>query len=376
MNLHNVQTPALILDADILERNCAAMKERARAFGVALRPHLKTGKCREIARRQMSSPEGPATVSTLLEAEKFFSYGVKDIVYAVGLTPGKFDRAAALRAAGCDLKVILDNVPAAKALSEYCGRRQIRIPVLIEIDCDGHRSGVKANSALLLDIAAALKNGAELTGVLTHAGDSYKCYGQAAVAAAAEQERAQTVLAASRLKEAGYPIRIVSVGSTPTAVFSQNWEGVTELRCGVYCVFDLFMHGLGVCALEDIALSLLVEVIGHQEEKGWIITDGGWMALSRDRGTASQPVDQGYGLVCDINGKPFNELIVSATNQEHGIITRRDGNAADISAFPVGTRLRILPNHACATAAQHPCYQVVRGGTDILAAWTRFYGWF
>ena len=97
--------------------------------------------------------------------------------------------------------------------------------------------------------------------------------------------------------------------------------------------------------------------------------------MSRDRGTAKQAVDQGYGLVCDEDGRPQGDLVVSDANQEHGIVCRRDGAALDVSRYPVGTRLRILPNHACATAAQHDAYHVVKGGREIVARWPRFGGW-
>lgn len=135
------------------------------------------------------------------------------------------------------------------------------------------------------------------------------------------------------------------------------------------------MAGLEVCALEDIAMSLLVTVIGHQAERNWVITDGGWMAISRDRGTAAQPVDQGYGVVCDFDGTPQPEFIVSGANQEHGIVARRDGGPIDFSRFPIGARLRVLPNHACAMAAQHGEYHVVEGSPEVRATWQRFGGW-
>ncbi len=376
MTLYDIPTPSAIIDADIFERNCARMKQKAASLGVALRPHLKTGKCLEMALCQMTSPQGPATVSTLLEAEVFFRSGITDIIYAVGITPAKLPGCKALIREGCSLKIILDNTAAAKGVSAFCAAEGVTIPVLIEIDSDGHRSGVRADSALLLEVAGCLAGGAQLAGVLTHAGDSYKCSGADCCAMAAENERAMAVLAAERLRAAGYAVPIVSVGSTPTAVFARRLDGVTEMRCGVYSLFDLVMAGIGACSLEDIALSLLVEVIGHQPEKGQIITDGGWMALSRDRGTASQQVDQGYGLVCGIDGKPLDGLIVCSANQEHGIVTRRDGGPVDISRYPVGTRLRILPNHACAMGAQHPFYRVVRSGMDVKDTWKRFSGWY
>jgi D-serine deaminase-like pyridoxal phosphate-dependent protein len=191
----------------------------------------------------------------------------------------------------------------------------------------------------------------------------------------AEQERAQVVHAAGRLRAAGHAAPVVSVGSTPTALFARRLDGVTEVRAGVFVFFDLVMAGLGVCAVDDIAVSVLATVIGHQAEKRWIVTDAGWMAMSRDRGTAKQPVDQGYGLVCDADGRPMADLIVAEANQEHGIVAPRPGKDVDLAAFPVGTLLRILPNHACATAAQHSSYRVVRGAREVEATWERFSGW-
>src|SRR5690606_30757372 len=99
----------------------------------------------------------------------------------------------------------------------------------------------------------------------------------------------------------------------------QFLDGVTEVRAGVFVFFDLVMNGLGVCDQSDIALSVLCTVIGHQKKKGWVITDGGWMAMSRDRGTAKQATDQGYGVVCDYDGTPIPDLVMRDANQEHGV---------------------------------------------------------
>ncbi len=136
------------------------------------------------------------------------------------------------------------------------------------------------------------------------------------------------------------------------------------------------MHGIGVCTIGDIALSVLATVIGHKPEKGWILVDAGWMALSRDRGTARHPVDQGYGVVCDVDGDPYPDLIVVDTSQEHGIVAVRPGSRAPLPSLPIGTRVRILPNHACATGSQHDRYHVVRAGSRRVAdTWPRMRGW-
>ena len=247
----------------------------------------------------------------------------------------------------------------------------------IEIDCDGHRGGLTATDPKLIAVAAALAEaGVKLAGILTHAGKSYSLCTPDALVAAAENERAVAVAAAETLRAAGHECPVVSVGSTPTAHFAEDLTGVTEMRAGVYMFFDLVMHGVGVCTTDDIAISVLATVIGTKPEKGWILVDAGWMALSRDRGTAAQRVDQGYGLVCDLSGKLYPDLIVAQASQEHGILAIRSGSAATLPDLPIGTKVRILPNHACATASQHELYNVVSAGSDTIEAqWPRMRGW-
>jgi D-serine deaminase-like pyridoxal phosphate-dependent protein len=373
VNLAQLETPALILDRSRLERNLERMRRHLQRLGVNLRPHVKTAKCIEVVRSALQGQTGGITVSTLKEAEQFFAQGISDILYAVGIAPNKLDHIAALRNKGADITLILDNVAAAQMVAVRNSAQGAGFPALIEIDCDGHRSGVQPGDTRLIEIGRIL--GPALRGVMTHAGDSYNCKSVDAIRAMAERERAATVRCAEELRTAGLPCPVVSVGSTPTATYADSLDGVTEVRAGVYMFFDLVMAGLEVCSLDDIAVSVLATVIGHQPEKNWIITDAGWMALSRDRGTSNQKVDQGYGVVCDVNGDIINGLIVAETNQEHGIIASRHGGVIDLARFPLGTQLRVLPNHACATAAQHPAYQVVNGATEVESVWARFSGW-
>jgi len=377
MKLGRLETPCLVLDESRLERNVARMRARLDALGVRLRPHLKTAKSIDVARRVLRAPDDPITVSTLKEAEYFFGHGLHDILYAVGLTPNKLDHVTQLRRRGAQLAVILDNLEAARSVAAHARAAQDRIPVLIEIDCDGHRAGVVPGDPLLLEIGQTLAaGGCELRGVMTHAGASYNQETLDGIRAMAAQERDAVVDSASALRAAGLPCPVVSVGSTPTATYAEDLTGVTEVRAGVFVFFDLVMAGLGVCAVDDIAISVLASVVGHQRDKGWIIVDAGWMALSRDRGTAKQNIDQGYGLACDARGRPYPDLIMADANQEHGILALRAGARAPLPDLPVGTLLRILPNHACATGAQHSAYQVVRGESDeIQANWPRIGGW-
>ena len=379
MQLNELETPALVLDRAKLDCNLERMSAHIRGLGGVLRPHVKTAKSIDVVRRALRDTPGGITVSTLKEAEYFFAHGIRDIIYAVGIAPGKFAHVFSLMQNGAQLKVTTDNLDAIRQLAQAASNAKVRVPVLIELDVDGHRSGVHPDSQLLLDLGKALTttSGVTLAGVLTHAGDSYSCRGAEALIRFAERERAGAVGAAQRLRSAGHEVPIVSVGSTPTGTFTRDLSGVTEVRVGVYMFQDLVMAGIGVCGIEDVALSVLVSVIGHQSERGWIITDGGWTSLSRDRGTATHSVDQGYGLVCDAAGRVLAEdIIVQSTNQEHGILARRDGGPIDPQRFPVGTLLRVLPNHACATASQHACYHVVDGtAPDVLDSWERFAGW-
>jgi D-serine deaminase-like pyridoxal phosphate-dependent protein len=273
------------------------------------------------------------------------------------------------------MSLILDSMEAARFLAEAARESGRRFEVLVEIDSDGHRSGVTPEAPELLEIGRFLHGaGVTVKGVMTHAGSSYDCKTVDAIAAMAEQERAGAVRAAERLRAAGVPCPVVSVGSTPTALFAEQLAGVTEVRAGVFVFFDLVMAGLEVCRTEDIALSVLATVIGHQREKGWTLLDAGWMAMSRDRGTANQRVDQGYGLVCDLDGRPLEDFILVGANQEHGIMARRSG-ALGAPLPPLGTQVRILPNHACSTAAQFRQYEVLGPERSLTATWPRFSGW-
>ncbi len=283
------------------------MRAHLDRLGVTLRPHLKTAKSIDVARLAMAGPAGPAMVSTLREAEYFAEGGVRDMIYGVGIAPQKLDRVGAIRRRwGADLAVVLDL--------DRAGGRGRRLGRADRRPSAGPDRGRRRRPSLRRETRgrgaaggdrARARRGADLRGVLLHAGDSYGLSDPEDLAAAAEAERAAAVTAATLLRGAGLPCPVVSVGSTPTARYARDLAGVTEVRAGVFMFGDLFQAGVGSVAVDDIAVSVLATVIGHRCDKGWIITDAGWMALSRDRGTARQAVDQGYGVVCDRAGRPI-----------------------------------------------------------------------
>ena len=376
-HLATLPTPCLIVDEAKMMHNIARLAAHAARLGVTLRPHLKTTKSIDAARYVLKDGTGPAMVSTLAEAEAFAKAGIRDIVYGVGIGLNKLERVLALHHAGCRLTVLLDSVVQARAVAKASRASGIPIPAMIEIDADGHRSGLTPADPALIEVGRILhEEGAELGGVLCHAGESYSAIGQESQSRFSEIERLAVVNSATALRMAGLPCPVVSVGSTPTAHAAKDLNGVTEMRAGVYVFFDLVMAGIEACRVSDIALSVLTTVIGHQQKQGWVIVDAGWMAMSRDRGTATQTVDQGYGLVCDAAGAVIPDLIVIKANQEHGVIALRPGSRGVMPELPIGTVLRILPNHACATAAQHQRYHVIPKETGApLRIWERFGGW-
>lgn len=368
MTLDDLPTPCLVLDLGVLKRNLALMEAAVARFpGLRLRPHLKTAKSREVAR--LAAPDfGPITVSTLAEARYFAEGGWRDQIYAVGITPQKLDAVAALNAQGAAVKVITDDVAAARAIAAHPGA----IQALVEVDVGEARGGVAPDGTALVEIAAAL--GGRLAGVISHSGHSYNGRSIAEMAAIAEQERRQVVLAAERLRAAGHAVPIVSLGSSPTAMHAARMDGVTEVRAGVYMFGDLFQAQLRTHPAEDIAVTVLASVIGRRPERNTLLLDAGALALSKDRSTGAAPRDYGFGLVVDAAGRPtLGEAIIARAYQEHGEI--HSDTPLPFERLPVGARLRVVPNHACLTAAAHDRYHVVDGGTEVVAVWDRVNGW-
>jgi D-serine deaminase-like pyridoxal phosphate-dependent protein len=373
MTLDDLLTPCLVLDQRILKRNLDIMARAVARHGVMLRPHMKTAKSIDVARLacgggKPGSDPGGITVSTLAEAEYFVGHGITDILYAVAITPQKLVQVAKLNATGANVMVVTDDPDTATAIAA-----QERPPrVLIEIDTGEGRSGVAPEDPALLEIAARL--GPILAGVMTHAGHSYGGRSATDMTRIAEAERLGAVRAAERLTSAGHSLAIVSVGSSPTALYAQSLAGVTEVRAGVYMFGDLFQAEIGTHAPDDIAVTVLASVIGRRPSQNRMVIDAGGLALSKDRSTEAAPHDFGYGLVLDIHGRrAFGTSLVKRAYQEHGVVDIDPASGAPVP--PVGTKIRVAPNHTCMTAAAHDRYFVVEGGDTVVAIWPRVNGW-
>jgi D-serine deaminase-like pyridoxal phosphate-dependent protein len=368
MQLEGLPTPCLVLDKGKLERNLERMSSKMRRHGVSLRPHLKTAKSADVGRLATSGEAGGITVSTLAEAEYFADRGFLDITFAVGVTPEKLERVAALSSRGVKISVITDDIETAKVV----GAHPARFTAFIEIDSGGGRAGVDPNGDDLLEIGRGL--GDKRAGVLTHAGHSYEGRTVEEIRKVAEQERLAVVTAAERLRAAGMSCPTVSVGSTPTMTHTERMDGVTEARPGVYMFHDVFQAIIDSCTLDDIAITVLASVIGRNPSKNRFVIDAGALALSKDRSTAATNEDAGFGLVWDIDGKPsFGECPIGSVSQEHGVVS--SAKPLPFDKLHVGTKVRIAPNHACITAAAHDRYYVVDGSREVIAEWDRVNGW-
>ena len=362
MNLHDLQTPCLVLDRTILARNIATMAAASARLGVALRPHMKTAKSIDVARMALEAGAAGITVSTIAEAAYFAHHGLSDMIYAVGITPQKLGRIAALNASGANIAVITDDPAAAAAIAAH----PAQIRALVEVDCGEHRGGMNPDDSRLTAVATNL--GPTLAGVITHAGHSYAGRTTTEMAAIAEQERAAITEAATRLRAAGHQVGIVSMGSSPTLRHARHLDGVTEIRAGVTMFGDLFQAGIQTHALEDIALTVLASVIGLRPKERRFTIDAGGLALSKDRSTQALPKDYGFGLVQGLDGTPYGTI--TAAYQEHGIV-----QCETMPPLAIGDLVRITPNHTCMTAASHTTYAITEGTDEITATWPRINGW-
>ncbi|WP_421780337.1 alanine racemase [Kiloniella litopenaei] len=376
MPFNTLNTPALLLDKDVFEENCRVMQERVQEAEIKLRPHMKTAKALEAYHCATKDGFDGITVSTLAEADFFASGGVTDILYAVGIVPSKLSQAQRVQDKGVKLTLITDNPDAISVLDAEANRLGTTFPIMIEIDSGGRRGGVLTDSQDLLNLAKAIAASRclSLEGVMTHAGHSYHFSTPEEIADIAEQERLSVVQAAERLLKSGFPCPVVSAGSTPTAVFAKSYEGLTEIRPGVYMFGDVDQMFIGACKQNEIAATVLASVIGHNKTAKRLLIDAGGLALSKDISASEFSSHTGYGLVCELNGEVIEELYVESVHQEHGLIASVSGDLP-YDKFPVGSRLRILPIHTCMTCAGFSHYDVHSAEGELLGKWERVNRW-
>ncbi len=354
-----LDTPALLVDLDRLERNIARMAGLARDAGLALRPHFKAHKSVAIARRQLDAGAIGMTVAKLDEAEVLADAGVPDVLLAYELvTPDKIRRALGL-ARRTRLCVAVDDPIGVAALSASASAAGVEMDVVIEIDSGLHRCGVLPVDAPALALRIAQATGLRLVGVFTHGGHAYSAADEGELQTAAADEARSVVDAARRLRKAGVEVSRVSVGSTPTAAISARlarqpgFAGLTELRPGNYVFNDGIQVSLGVATAEDCALSVAATVISRPTADRAVI-DCGSKTLGLDRGAHATARLEHFGEVVGMSAR------LARLSEEHGVLA-----VPPELALAVGDRVRILPNHACTVGNLGRAFHGIRDGRVV-----------
>lgn len=368
--MFELTTPAFLVNRATVERNCARMLTKARHSGVAFRPHVKTHKTIEIGRMQHGGAPGPVTVSTLAEAEFFANAGFRDLTYAVPIAPTreKLERVTALAARVERCSVLLDSEDTLRALEEFAAANQVAFDAFLKVDCGTHRAGVDPDSpdSARLAIALSRSESVRFQGLLTHAGHSYNARDTDEIRRVAAEEAGCLTRFRALLASEGLADAVRSIGSTPTAAVVDAFTECEEVRPGNYVFFDAFQATIGSCTMEDCAVSVLATVVGTYPDRDTMIIDAGALALSKDLGPEHLLPRFGYGLVCDLDLRPLPARLVSVS-QEHGKIESKQH-------LPVGTRLRIIPNHSCLTSAMFDTYYVLEGNA-VVDQWKPVRGW-
>lgn len=368
-----LQTPSLVLDLERVRRNAVRVARIADRHGVRLRPHVKTHKCSEIAQLQTDGRRAALTTSTLAEVRLMARNGFRDFTYAVPIEPGKFADAVAIARTGVSLNLVTDDASVVVALDTAAKEAKVRFGVFVKIDTGYHRCGVEPKSTEATTIPTLITRAENLdfAGILTHAGHSYHARTIAEIARIAADERDLMVDLAVRLREAGIEVPCVSIGSTPTINHVDHLRGVDEVRPGNYIFFDAFQATLGSCSFDDCALTVLTAVTHRDAVRRKIVVDAGAIALSKDRGPVEFDELCGFGRVLDLAGRELG-MRVESLSQEHGVFVVDDPDLFD--RFTVGSRLRVLANHSCLTAAQHDHYNLLENG-KIVGQWEIGGGW-
>ena len=372
--IRELETPCLILDKKLLSKNCQMFRNRCNDLNVSLRPHVKTPKSVEIAKIAHGNKIGPITVSTLNEAEYFAKAGFTDIIYAVCVVPNKLNRISYIQEKyKCNLKILLDSIEIANEIKNYSELNNKALEILIEIDSGEGGGLILQNQKIYEIINSFLSSKSKIIGVLTHAGHSYKTDKKENIKKIATKEREIALSAAKFLQNNNNHCKIISVGSTPTIMEVDHLNGITEARSGVYMLWDLSQASKKICSIDDIAISVLASVINHNFEQNKIVIDAGSLALSKDTSANQFMPNAGYGIVCNFNTLlPYHNLCVNELYQEHGIININ--NKSLFNEFPIGSLIRILPNHSCITCAGFENYYVIENN-EILDTWYRTNGW-
>ena len=357
--MQNIDTPALIIDEEILLANIGRMAAFAKEHGVKLRPHFKTHKIPRIAQLQMQQGAVGITVAKLGEAAIAIEAGITDILVACPIIGEAKLRRLLDLARRAKITVAVDSLEAARQLSLAALDNDTVIDIYIEVDTGLRRCGLPPGPGLTtLAAQMASMSGLALRGLMTHAGHVYGAADPGKVADIGLAEGASMVALADVLRRQGISIAEVSVGSTPTVPHSGRVAGVTEIRPGNYVFNDAIQIGLGVATAADCALRVLATVVSAPEPRRRII-DAGSKVFALDKGAHGASVVKGFGAVL---GWPGWEL--ARLSEELGVME----SETDQPGPAIGDSVEVIPNHAC-TAINLASEVLVRRAGQVAAVW-------
>ena len=344
----DLETPAMVVDLDVMDRNLRRVANYAREHELRLRPHTKTHKSPVLGRMQVDLGAVGLTVAKVGEAEVMLASGTPDLLVAYPVI-GRKKLERLMQVAGkTSVTVSLDSLFAARQLSDAARESQREIGVLAEMDAGLGRVGVLPGPELV-ELARGIERlpWLRFDGIAFYPGHikTMDGDGQEALAALGQLLGA----AIKDLQQAGLDPRIVSGGSTPALFSSHLVTGLNEIRPGTYIFNDRNTALTGACSLDDCAASIYTTVVSTAKT-GQIIIDGGSKTFSSDR--ASAGVEASFGHLVDAPEAVFGKM-----NEEHGYVDVRRAKRG----FDIGDRVRVIPNHVCVAMNLHECVYGVRG---------------
>ena len=357
MGYEELDTPSVIVDLDVLERNIVEMAAVARAVGVNLRPHIKTHKTPQIARMQLDAGAIGVTCAKLGEAEALADAGITDIFICYPLvTERKARRLAALARRGVAVSTIVDSPEGVAALASVFMDEPAPLDVLVKVDTGLHRVGVQPGVPTVeLAYKVAETPGLRFGGICMHEGQTYACPDPEERAEVGRAAARTLVATAHALEAAGIPAARVSSGSTPGGPAAASVPGITEMRPGNYAFYDAMQVGLGVVPAKRCALRVLATVVSHAA-RDRAVMDAGSKTLTSDKGVHGMTSSGGHGIVV---GK--DDLQIAGLSEEHGWL-KLDPHGSDVT---IGETIEIIPVHSCPVANLVDELVIVRGGAIV-----------
>lgn len=345
----SIDTPALLLNKETMEQNLNDIVQFARKHHVAYRPHIKTHKSVEIAKKQLDAGAVGVTVATVGEAEVMAKNGIDDILLAFPIfNEEKLERIYRLLNFS-KITLAVDSVEQTKVIDQFFKEKNLSIDVWLKVNSGLDRCGIEVLEVESFITATKELENINITGIFTHAGHSYGAQSEEELKEIAEQEADVVLKSAAIFDKVGVPVKHKSIGSTPTFKLAGKVNGITEIRPGNAIFYDMVQVSLGVSQIENCALTVKSTVSSIKKDR--IVIDAGSKTLNLDKGAHGNESIKGHGYI-----KEYPELIITRLSEEHGVI---DVDTSEYPHISLGETVTIIPNHACTVVNLFDKYTVI-----------------